>query len=1838
MMVYNFSLNRIRESRLTSFFSIVVLISMLLQISAISSAYAGSGPTQPEVQNFVPANSSQMVNLFTGDLNYNVPIFTLPGANGGYPISLAYNSGVSMEEEASWVGLGWTLSVGQINRQVRGIPDDFKGDVISKEMDLKPSETYGLSVGAGAEVWTFDAANLGLSIEMDVKLYTNNYRGLGFAIVPGTRLATDVDGLNAGMGLNLSFDSQEGIGVNPSLSLSVANNNSDFKKSLSANLSGGYNSRVGMTGLSLGLNMSAARAVGLNEDGITQYGKSFGVRSSVPLSYASSSYTPSVGMAMQGVNTDIALRLGGDGAGYFQYGKFGGFYSKQELKNKTTSNKAYGVMYLQSSVDETDMMDVNREKDGMIRNESPNLAIPIMTNDIYRISGQGVSSQLTLVRNDVGVLRDPYVRSVFYGDAIGLEAGVGQPNHAAVDLKYSWSYNESGVWEANESFTDAVSFKENKSDDLSEAYSFKSPGELTSDVTTKLDYLGGGEPVRFDVGGLWSPIPTNNLVGDDDYVPTSVPSTIPKRETKIINTLPLTNEEADQALNMGSVKYYNAGSNSDLYNDATEVLDRSTYSQSQLGAFKVVNADGLQYNYGLPALNNEQIECNYSANGNGHDCSKTIIIQEDGDNPGKPVYDEGAAENMFYNRVSTPEYAHSFLLTSIVGSDYVDVDGIKGPSKGDVGYWVKFNYVKRYDDYKWRVPFFGANLSSGYKNVLSDDKASYMYGGKEIWYVGTVETNTHVAVFETSPRKDSYEAINELQNEPSAADPDNEFTFTGNTLYKLDRIKVFTRSEYEKGESLAIPLKTVHLNYDYGLCTELETNNKEVDTDNLENQGGKLTLKNVHFTYNNSTRGEDSQYEFDYGTSGSTDNPNYSVKSMDRWGGYKPLPSSDATIPKDDCFQMDNPYVRQNKVAADIYAQAWNLKTIKTPEGSTINISYESDDYGYVQHLKAAQMYEIAGFGKDHSEEDPEPPLSNFINNVDLYQSKGDWNDLIVFELVDPLPITTNQTVLEFLYAPEKTPQGEKQLYVKCAVNLKEDAMKEYVSTYIDFEEINFFDVTKDEFNFYNDGTTPTNAVNYTHAYIKIKPVTIGDKVWDDYNPISVSAWQTLRTDLSKIMFSQPDFDVEDPSDKQKISFVKSLINLAEEVFTTLSGYFYYSSISSFGKSADLTISMVRLSNPASSKLGGGSRVSKIEIKDGWDEATSEMGSTYGQVYDYTTVDNGKVISSGVATYEPLVGGDENVWRYAKTYPESIKSKSDNNLYFEGPVNESMFPGASVGYSKVTVKSINTDNRLKGLASTVMSGSGITVNEFYTARDFPVVVKETEIEKTEHSDRSVIFVPLIGSIIDETFVASQGYSIELNNMHGKEKAVSLYPLTNDNKIGEMALNSVEYFYNSKTELDQYNKTINVLENEVPVLTEHISSEAMNFDSETENRLVGVDYEFVVDSRYSKSESKSKGVAVNSEILLFLPAMFPWPSYSKNVKEFYSIATNKVIRKSGILGSTKVTNDGSYVFTSNKKYDKYTGEPILTKTRNDFGDPVYNYKIPAHLAYDRMGPSSDNLGLLFDATSITSTTASGLTDDVMKHLYVGDEFVSGDCYVYITEIDRSTNSLKLSSECEVDGTFSLTGNKIVRSGNRNQLRAKVGNIVALEDPTINREIQPCINTVRLFDGFSDECHNYVPNILVQSMFETFNLLLNQKTNLSNGDQNVIGGVHSDFYSNLLPEFYYGSDISHEDYTNNALGDKYRMQLFNRDENNIEDPLGTGNVYDTYFALLSNNEKLSPSIGQYSFKVDEGNPLPDSDPFLIFNSGTITEFDFGLNEYNELTNEGVILKFKDLRVLL
>jgi len=155
-----------------------------------------SGPTAPEYTSFEPIDTKEMVDLATGDFTYNIPLLEVPGPEGGYPLALSYHAGINPEEEASWVGLGWSLNAGAINRFVSGYPDDVKNatDVVTDYWSGGETNTYtagvgicGFNVGIDVANDTYRGSTVGgyVGIAMDgvtVSARMQPYGGINFSL------------------------------------------------------------------------------------------------------------------------------------------------------------------------------------------------------------------------------------------------------------------------------------------------------------------------------------------------------------------------------------------------------------------------------------------------------------------------------------------------------------------------------------------------------------------------------------------------------------------------------------------------------------------------------------------------------------------------------------------------------------------------------------------------------------------------------------------------------------------------------------------------------------------------------------------------------------------------------------------------------------------------------------------------------------------------------------------------------------------------------------------------------------------------------------------------------------------------------------------------------------------------------------------------------------------------------------------------------------------------------------------------------------------------------------------------------------------------------------------------------------------------------------------------------------------------------------------------------------------------------------------------------------------------------------------------------------------------
>lgn len=1639
-----------------------------------------SGPSQPEVQSFEPATTTQMVDMFTGDFNYNIPLFNLPGPNGGYPFNLSYHAGIGMDQEASWTGLGWNLNPGVINRGMRGLPDDFDGDVVTTTNHMKPNVTIGVN---GSYNFESSGADVGVSLgSIGLTIYNNNYRGVGYGLNGSVGMGLGNSNVRLGLGFNL--DSQEGAGANASLSMSHQKKNMYTE---TFTMSGSLNSK---RGLSLNSSYSAQGQSGSYDTPSKMGGiqvkaarANFGTS---PLSFSENLHAISVGSPIFGTGLSVNFKLGPSAVGQFPNWAIGGYYNETHLKNNgdKVSHEAYGYENFEKRGD-FGLGDYAREKEGLLRETTPNLPIPRLTYDIYTITGQGTGGSYRPHRSDVGQIYDSREYSDHAGGSFGFDIS-SAATHFGTDFVLSYGYSQNKQWNdtENEWFDEFQFTASNGSDSLYEKVYYKTNGEFVSMPTNEFDRIGGERAIapklkkhRFiqydpelddaQFGNHYESVNLSNTRNGNDRMP----------RNQVIQ--PLTNGQIDEFSGTGDallgefeIKYYDMPNGNDalpdLYNDPTDLLNRSTRATKNVGhhngAISATNANGQRYLYGLPAYNNKHIEAVFSVENQGTTCGPTVELPLDGQNIDYEL--EGTQE--YFNKREIPPYAHSYLLTSILGTDYVDIDG-NGPSDADFGYWTKFDYIKYANDYKWRAPFKGALYNPGLATKSDDATGSYQFGEKELWYLGRAETKTHIAIFHTSERNDNLEVTQEMNTLATGS------ASSTNSGLRLDSISMYYKQDYIDNSEDALPLVTVVFEYDYSLCEDIP---------NQSSGAGKLTLKSLYIKQQNTSKGELSPYVFTYNETIDVENPDYGENNYDRWGTYKPNPTSD------ECLNKEFPYVeqmyydttrqsyqnrdtlQQNK---DLYASVWSLKSIQLPTGGVIKIDYEADDYGYVQHREATQMFRVSSINDDTPD--------NLIYNSGNPNAINADQRRVYFKLEEPIPASTtlseaHQEVYDdYVKELRRGPDNELQLYFKINVEFNDAAGFDYVSGYALLEDgTTYTQVDQNAKQYVDINGDGTPIYCYTHGFVTLKRI---DKFHGSgqfkYHPFAMAAWQHMRT-TDPTLFNNPgglNLDDSNKTPSQKFAEVMSIATIVPGLISAFKDYRKACQNGGWASALDLSKSNIRLCSPDKKKYGGGHRVKKITMSDEWSESSSgELDSEYGQVYEYTKLEGNRTISSGVAQYEPMIGGDENPMRYAKFYAQNIPFKTDNHLFFEEPVNESYFPAPVVGYSQVTVRSLTTSKIIDGTLPPEVSGTGEVVHEFYTAQDFPTIVEETAIKNKPFKYRRPI--PLVGSIDKMNITAAQGYKIELNDMHGRQKAIYSYGLDSEGIRQTNPISSVQRHYKSTPYFYQ-GKAIRRLDNEVKTIVanhDQIVKANGKYDADFEMKLMGVDYEFVTDQRKHVSEDYKVGGFFNLDeysgtYLAWVPSF--WPTFMWQSRKMRTVATNKIIHKAGIVESVEATDGQAKVTTTNKLWDAQSGQVLLSTVNNNYDEPIYSYSHPAHWEYPGMSAAYASTGLEFtvtnseftlDAGNIYEVDGSDIDAAIVGQMHPGDEFI----------IDGTTNVKGTYLGTNSSGTMKFylysapTGSSykffLYRSGKRNQLSATIGNVVALADPTTDRHRDSC----------------------------------------------------------------------------------------------------------------------------------------------------------------------------------
>jgi hypothetical protein len=492
----------------------------------------------------------------------------------------------------------------------------------------------------------------------------------------------------------------------------------------------------------------------------------------------------------------------------------------------------------------------------------------------------------------------------------------------------------------------------------------------------------------------------------------------------------------------------------------------------------------------------------------------------------------------------------------------------------------------------------------------------------------------------------------------------------------------------------------------------------------------------------------------------------------------------------------------------------------------------------------------------------------------------------------------------------------------------------------------------------------------------------------------------------------------------------------------------------------------MRLTSPGLKKKGGGQRVKAIRFFDNWAAMAGGNEAAYGKTYDYTIDrEDGKgTISSGVASYEPMIGGDELPQRLpAKYVVQSSNGFPPNDpveLYQELPLGESFFPAPVVGYSNVRVRSINID---KGRSSQTEDISG-----FYTARDFPIRTEHTTLDRQDAKAK----FSLMDVTVEQT--ATQGFSITLNDMHGKPRNTEHWVLKPAGGAGAKELVNYQKY--------EYLTQAGQLSNTVPVF----SYNAGQGQLQVVNKKMGVETDLTIDSRMRKEETRMHQFSANLNgfLVWIVPVMIPlgYPFEYSNIVQFKCATLTKVTQQYGVLNKVISNNQGAVTEVNNEVFDAQTGNVLVSSVNNQFGDRQYTVNYPAHWAYKELGPACENHDLVSifkqpliidslgkyaakfvnynDAFSShydlprTIPVARTIVDEQMPKFKIGDELLfwpnvptnpvkvwvmgysADDDHCYLILAPREP--YKLDNFWKMGATYVNTLFRVTRSGNRNRL--------------------------------------------------------------------------------------------------------------------------------------------------------------------------------------------------------
>lgn len=1493
------------------------IVSKKATSNTLSASTSLSGPGQSESSSFSLNSTDGMVDKFTGDFNYSIPLADLEG----FPINISYNSNVTMNSEASWVGLGWDLNLGSVSRQMRGVPDEFNAeDIITQRSSILEDRTEGKKNGGYVGLGMYGAF---IGFNFLIGKYQSTYRGLGETRDYGLQLAytysaggsnDDAGNPNRNsstlsIGIGYSSDSKGGITTNRNIGFSYGKTDG---VGVSASLSQNKSTRYGIVNGNFGINLGLQSKF---DNDFTLFNRNF--------TYGTKTAIPKIPMSVLVSNSTFDMDLS---AGI---GPLVGGYKHISYKNNSFSPQnglnvnVYALGFFHNGKRTVKAVspiirDFKRTTDNEYSAEMKDIPASFQTYDLFSYSSPAGGGAFRGYRTDFGTYEDPYTtiktnpvsenvsefldrlptiianmfETMLSPDIFSLKVGY----KVLTTLKISAAFGKqkstvlsNAAWQKAE-YSGGLTFTANENNNqFDKTVYFRKLGELTPANMEPLEYIHGNEASSFDVhvtSNQDTKVELKNEIGAD---------VVSGTELNNLNSKPIVAEYINPKIAENvttGIKSFTPMT----YTSNPIPRINTIKKANHISEVEIVSTDGVRSVFGIPAYSNKQYEVSFSVDGNSPN-GGVLINYLTGENSIANV----AGRSHAFEKSCMPGYATAFLLTEMYSPDYVDRLG-DGPTLDDVGNYYKLNYSLVEDNFQWRSPMPMVSMNpqvafihQGLKGTNLDNMAMYSYGDKELWYTHSVESKNLIAVFVLGDRKDG------CQFDENG----NKLDVGYAKLQRLLEIRIYNKDEFKMNPSLAKPVKTVMFEYDYSLCRNYP-GNKETSIN--YNESGKLTLKGIRVISGSSKSDGLQNYQFNYGNS--TVNPDFDYNTTDAWDSYQP---NDATLPNADFPSTNNKNsFINNSLESDKKARAWKLDAIVLPTGGAYAIAYENDTYSYVQDKKAMRFFQLHGMMKKNElfaikssgNWNGIQNLSNTFSESDIHQPY--YNRVVlVFKLDQPAPNNLTQQQADIWikdrYFKNENNSYLTELYIKDYAKIK-TGVWENVPSFVEISP-----TTNDAI-----GAMPKVNNAYDYGYVVLKEIYVGDIYSADEKSVKKDKEYRKRS-LHPLQRDAIDFARSNLPDKIYGACVSCEGDLSVDK-KILWGKEVYSAFIDKAHYAPENVpekSLIRLYEPDENKRGGNGRVRSITYNDNWQSFSNESAGSYTWGYKYEDETTKK--SFGVAATEPATLIDETALYYWETYYNKLKKYPDDMSMHVFPALLDLFPNPSIGYEKVEVSFWSNG---------VQSNKGKSVVKYHTYKTHPVLEAHSNLSNEQVKFSNIgSFLNTLGAKGIEVFLYSQGYTLQTNDFHGKIDEAITYDGFNNAQM--------------KTKYEYYG-----LDEQVPMLDRKGNLELCN---------VGVEYDIHGDRRsfQNLSEFLMNGLNVSYTLPWGPLIITPIVNWNNAFQGFYTYALVKHINTFARVKSVESYYLGSKNVAKNLIYDKFTGNVISSSLTDEFNDELYTFSYPSH---------------------------------------------------------------------------------------------------------------------------------------------------------------------------------------------------------------------------------------------------------------------------------------------------